>query len=89
VSFDADKSGEIELDNPPESQAMLDERRQQIANALSALPYEQREVVLLRHFSDLKFKAIASIQNASINTVQGRYRYGLDRLRSLINGELL
>ena len=89
LSLDADNLREIEMNNPPESQAMLDERRRQLANALSGLPYEQREVVLLRHFSDLRFKAIASIQNVSINTVQGRYRYGLDRLRSLLNGELL
>jgi RNA polymerase sigma-70 factor (ECF subfamily) len=45
-------------------------------------------VVLLRHFSDFKFKQIAALQNVSINTIQGRYRYGLDKLRSLLNGEL-
>lgn len=89
LSLDAENIAEIEMDNPPESAAMLDEQKQQLAGALSELPYEQREVVLLRHFGDLKFAAIASMQDVSINTVQGRYRYGLDKLRSLLNGELL
>ena len=71
----------------PESLLLADEQKQQLADALSLLPYEQREVILLRHLSDFKFKKIASLQNVSINTVQGRYRYGLDKLRSLLNGE--
>jgi DNA-directed RNA polymerase specialized sigma24 family protein len=37
---------------------------------------------------DLTFRQIAEIQNASINTVQGRYRYGMTKLRTLLNGEL-
>jgi len=36
----------------------------------------------------LTFKEIARIQDVSISTVQGRYRYGIDKLRSLLNGEL-
>jgi RNA polymerase sigma-70 factor (ECF subfamily) len=87
-SLDAEHVAEIGDEHPPESSALFDEQKQQLANALSALPYEQREVLLLRHFSDFKFTKIASLQNVSINTVQGRYRYGLDKLRSLLNGEL-
>ena len=37
---------------------------------------------------DLTFRQIAAIQNVSINTVQGRYRYGITKLRSILNGEL-
>lgn len=65
------------------------ERTQQIALALQSLPHEQREVILLRHFSDLRFKTIAALQETSVNTVQGRYRYGIDKLRHLLNGDLL
>jgi len=36
----------------------------------------------------MKFKAIARQQSVSINTVQGRYRYALDKLRSMLNGEV-
>ena len=36
----------------------------------------------------MKFREIAKSQHASINTVQSRYRYGLEKLRSLLNGEV-
>jgi len=36
----------------------------------------------------MKFKAIAELQGVSINTVQSRYRYGLDKLRSILNSEV-
>jgi DNA-directed RNA polymerase specialized sigma24 family protein len=36
----------------------------------------------------MKFQDIAKLQQVSTNTVQGRYRYGLARLRTLLNGEV-
>ncbi len=68
----------------PERAVVLNEAQQHLAVALEQLPYEQREVLVLRYFGDLKFKAIAKSQGVSINTVQGRYRYGLEKLRSLM-----
>ncbi len=68
----------------PSRAVVLNEAQQHLATALEQLPYEQREVLVLRYFSDLKFKAIARSQGVSINTVQGRYRYGLEKLRSLL-----
>ncbi len=44
--------------------------------------------MLLRLTADMKFRDIARLQQVSINTVQGRYRYGLNRLRSILNGEV-
>ena len=82
------KTAETGDRQPPESGLLFDEQKQQLAEALAALPYEQREVILLRHYSELKFKQIAALHDVSINTIQGRYRYGLDKLRSLLNGEL-
>jgi RNA polymerase sigma-70 factor (ECF subfamily) len=72
----------------PDFNAVFGEQKRYLMNALSQLPYEQREVILLKVYSGLKFRAIAEAQNVSINTVQGRYRYGLEKLRSLMNGEL-
>ncbi|MBW8035263.1 MAG: sigma-70 family RNA polymerase sigma factor [Planctomycetes bacterium] len=89
VSLDAESVAEIDTNDRPDMAAIDSEQKLCLAGALSALPYDQREVVLLRHFSGMKLKAIASIQDVSINTVQGRYRYGLEKLRSLLNGELL
>ena len=68
----------------PERAVVLSEAQQHLTAALEHLPYEQREVLVLRYFGDLKFKAIAKSQGVSINTVQGRYRYGLEKLRSLL-----
>ena len=72
----------------PLSRAIQDEELRRLADALAMLPYEQREVVVLHLKGDLTFREIAGIQGASINTVQSRYRYGIDKLRSLLNGEV-
>jgi RNA polymerase sigma-70 factor (ECF subfamily) len=51
------------------------------------LPYEQREVFILHVQGDMTFQQIAEQIGASINTVQSRYRYGIEKLRSLLNTE--
>jgi RNA polymerase sigma-70 factor (ECF subfamily) len=72
----------------PDQAAMVAEDAEQIGQALKQLPYEQCEVVILHLQSGLTFQAIAEGLNLSINTVQSRYRYGLEKLRSLLKGEL-
>jgi len=72
----------------PEQWAIVNEELRRLSVAIAQIPYEQREVVSLYMQGDLTFRQIAVIQNASINTVQGRYRYGMNKLRSLLNGEL-
>jgi RNA polymerase sigma-70 factor (ECF subfamily) len=74
--------------NQPYDAAMFGEELRRLSLALGQLPYEQREVLLLHSYSGMKFKTIAQQQNVSINTVQGRYRYALDKLRSMLNGEV-
>jgi RNA polymerase sigma-70 factor (ECF subfamily) len=64
------------------------ERCERLNRALAELPYEQREVVVLKVKNGLKLKDIARLQNVSISTVHGRYRYGMDKLRTLLNGEI-
>ncbi|TKJ36032.1 MAG: hypothetical protein CEE38_13585 [Planctomycetes bacterium B3_Pla] len=80
-------SAGADSDNP-ELAAVFGEELRQLSRALGQLPYEQREVLLLHIYSGMKFKAISKQQNVSINTVQGRYRYALDKLRSMLNGEV-
>jgi RNA polymerase sigma-70 factor (ECF subfamily) len=72
----------------PVKLAENNEQKQQLQQALTQLPYEQREVVSLHLHGDLKFRQIAKLQNVSIKTAQSRYRYGLDKLRSLLDGEV-
>ena len=72
----------------PQSTAMCSEELQLLNRTLAQLPYEQREVVILHLRGGMKFRQIARSQNVSINTVQSRYRYGLDKLRTLLDGEV-
>jgi RNA polymerase sigma-70 factor (ECF subfamily) len=72
----------------PDLATMFGEELKCVGGALAELPYEQREAVVLRLCSGLRFHAIARMQGVSINTVQGRYRYGLDRLKTLLDGKL-
>jgi RNA polymerase sigma factor (sigma-70 family) len=68
----------------PPSLAIAREEEEGVRKALLLLPAEQREVITLHLHGSMTFRQIASAQGASINTVQSRYRYGLDKLRSLI-----
>ena len=72
----------------PDRTVILAEQAARLNEAVAELPEEQREVVLLRLKANLKFREIAQLQQTSINTVLGRYHYGLDRLRSQLNGEV-
>jgi len=71
----------------PDQWAVVNEQMLRISEAMAELPLEQREVITLRFEGGMGFRQIARIQNASINTVQGRYRYGMEKLRSLLNSE--
>jgi len=72
----------------PGQAVILSEQTRLLQAAVARLPEEQREVVLLRLKADMKFRDIAKLQQTSINTVLSRYRYGLERLRSLLDGEV-
>jgi RNA polymerase sigma-70 factor (ECF subfamily) len=72
----------------PEQWAILGEQLECLARAMTDLPYEQREAVMLRTQSDMTFRKIADLQQTTVSTVQGRYRYGIEKLRLLLNGEL-
>ena len=72
----------------PDGLAISNELSRQIEQAIIQLPYEQQEVIILHLQSGMKFKTIAKFQGVSINTIQSRYRYGLDKLRSMLNGQV-
>jgi len=73
----------------PEQSAILSEDLRRINDAISQLPYDQREVVILRLTGGMKFKDIANLHDESINTVQSKYRYGIQKLRSLLDDEVI
>ncbi len=72
----------------PDQAVILTEEAKRLAQAVAELADEQREVVLLRLKAGMRFRDIAKLQQASINTVLSRYRYALERLRSVLDGEV-
>ncbi len=85
-SGDMQNAGEDEL--TPLGALVQDEQWRRLAEALTQVSYEQREVIMLHLQGGLTFQAIADSTGVSINTVQSRYRYGIGRLRSMLNGEI-
>ena len=64
---------------PRESASGLEEKA---VDCLRQLPTEQREVMVLKIWHEMTFEAIATLLQLSPNTVAGRYRYGLQKLRA-------
>jgi RNA polymerase sigma-70 factor (ECF subfamily) len=71
--------------NGPIENAIGTEESSELQDLLARLPYEQREVIVLHLHHDMRFREIAKALGISINTVQSRYRYGLEKLRSIVN----
>ena len=72
----------------PDKCVECDEEFQYLYEALTQLPYEQKEAVILRIQGKMKFKEISRLQGTSIKTTLSRYSYGLNKLRSILNGEV-
>ena len=60
------------------------EQRDWLDACIERLSPEQREVLLLRHESELTFREIAELTDCSINTALGRMRYALLNLRQMM-----
>ena len=58
--------------------------RAALADALAELPAEQRAVVHLKLWEDLTFAEIAAALDIPPNTAASRYRYGIDKLQTLL-----
>ena len=55
---------------------------------LSQLPVEQREVIVLKIWHDYTFEDIGELLEISPNTAAGRYRYGLQKIRTCLVGDV-
>lgn len=77
---------DIIKDEAPTKEASLiwDQIEGDLRKLIEYLPEEQREVLRMRHYSDMSFKEIAECTDVSINTALGRMRYALINLRKLI-----
>jgi RNA polymerase sigma-70 factor (ECF subfamily) len=72
----------------PEQWIIHNEQTKLLNEALEKLSFEQKEAVVLHTQGQLKFRQIAQIQDVSIKTAQSRYRYGVEKLRSLLDGKV-
>jgi RNA polymerase sigma-70 factor (ECF subfamily) len=68
----------------------LDETQQSLqtdaVRRLEELPMEQREVIVLKIWNRFTFEEIGGLLEISPNTVAGRYRYGLQKIKSKLEG---
>ncbi len=58
--------------------------REALGGALKELPQDQRAVVHLKLWEHLTFLEISEVLDIPPNTAASRYRYGLDKLRTLL-----
>jgi RNA polymerase sigma-70 factor (ECF subfamily) len=81
-----DRAETIEFDDRLHSNPLgVDEdQRLTIAQAMAMLPYESREVVVLRELEGLSYKEIAQAIGVPIGTVMSRLARARERLRRLI-----
>ena len=68
--------------------AIQNEQLHRLAKVLAQLPYEQREIIALKVHGGLSFRAIARQRGIRLGTVQSRYRYALDQLRTQLDGKV-
>ena len=84
-----DENQDIPANNPgPEQQIICSEELQLLARAMEQLPFEQRQIIALRHYSQMRFAAIAQSLDLPPNTAKSRYRYGMDKLREILKNEI-
>ncbi|OVE81499.1 hypothetical protein BVY04_03110 [bacterium M21] len=57
---------------------------EELSSALAALPLEQREVISLKIYQELTFAEIGQRLGISPNTAASRYRYGLKKMKELM-----
>ena len=60
--------------------------KQDLMSALSKLPSDQREVILLTCLEDMKYEEVAYVMQVPIGTVRSRLARGRERLRQLMEG---
>lgn len=71
-------------ESAPESRLELQDDVDALQWALAALPTAEREVVMLRHFSELSFAQIAEAMGTPLGTALARAHRGLGKLRTMM-----
>jgi RNA polymerase sigma-70 factor (ECF subfamily) len=67
-----------------ESSGESEELVERLQVALARLPQAQREVIVMKVYRQKTFSEISRLLGLSQNTVASRYRYGMEKLRTLL-----
>lgn len=77
-----------DLRTPDPAEALQrSEQIDRLQAAIDRLPDAEREVILLRHFSQLSFRQIAEVMDTPLGTALARAHRGLAHLRELMSDE--
>ncbi|MCP4589799.1 MAG: RNA polymerase sigma factor [bacterium] len=71
----------------PDASLLQVERRGRLEEALGQLADAEREVIMLRHFSEMSFAEIAETMQTPLGTALARAHRGLAKLRRIMEGE--
>lgn len=83
-----DELSQAEANTPgPQQSIIVAEEYHLLQNAMDQLGYDQRETVILHCYNGLRFRQIAGLQGISVNTAKSRYRYALNKLRTILKSE--
>ena len=72
----------------PEDSQQTNDLVEELQAALARLPQQQREVIVMKIYRQKTFIEISRLLRLSQNTVASRYRYGIEKLRTLL-GDLI
>ena len=68
-----------------EKKIIKNQVEEDLRRLIEELPEDQKEVLVMRMYSDMSFKEISENTGVSINTALGRMRYALINLRKVID----
>ena len=72
---------------PPESDLIMREEVDALQDALAQLPEFDREIIMLRHYSQMSFKDIAQECNIPLGTALAKVHRGLKELKRILQYE--
>jgi len=83
-AYQTERLSSRSVSTSPVRQIIDAEESARVFAALAELPYQQREVFVLRVQGQMRFREIAGLLGLSINSVQSRYRYAIEKLQAIL-----
>lgn len=87
IPFEEDAYSDVGESGNPEELLMQSISRQELKEALEALPTQFREIIVLRELEDLSYKEIAAITHLPLGTVMSRLARARKRLQHALTGQ--